>query len=330
MSKLHTLYPLKFDPILKDKIWGGSKLISLFNKPSQSKKLGESWELSGHQNDISIVSNGRLRGRDLNQLIMEYQGDLVGKRVYEKFGNTFPLLFKLIDASDYLSIQVHPDDVFAMEKHNSFGKTEMWYVVDVDEEEGGELIIGFKENYSKEEYLQALAEGKIENLLQRIKVKKGDVFFVPAGLVHTIGKGVVIAEVQQSSDISYRIYDYQRKDTHGNERELHNELALDVIDFSVINDPKVFYSSSINELATLVNCEYFTTNIIQFNEEFNRFYGKVDSFIVYMCMEGDFEIQSKQGNIHVTKGETVLIPAMIESVVLEPDKQTTLLEVYIG
>ncbi len=325
---MHTLYPLKFTPILKDKIWGGSKLSTLFNKESHSGKLGESWELSGYDDDVSVVSNGSLTGQNLNQLISEYKDKLVGNAVYEKFGNTFPLLFKLIDANDYLSIQVHPDDEVAMDRHQGFGKTEMWYVV--DSEDDGELIIGFKEDYSKETYLQALHEGKIEELLQSVKVKKGDVFFVPAGLVHAIGKGVVVAEIQQTSDLTYRIYDYQRKDAEGKERELHTDLALDVIDFSATSDPKTVYSSTLNELETLVSCEYFTTNIVQFNEQMNRYYGKVDSFVVYMCMEGEFEIVSDDMRVQVVKGETVMIPAELESVVLEPAGQVTILEVYIA
>lgn len=325
---MHTLYPLKFTPILKDKIWGGTKLSTLFNKISRSDKLGESWELSGYHDNVSVVINGNLKGQNLNQLIAKYKDKLVGNAVYEKFENTFPLLFKLIDANDDLSIQVHPDDEVAMEKHQGFGKTEMWYVI--DSEKDGELIIGFKEDYSKETYLQALNEGKIEELLQRVKVKKGDVFFIPAGLVHAIGKGVVLAEIQQTSDLTYRIYDYHRKDAEGKERELHTDLALDVIDFSATSDPKTVYSSALNELETLVSCEYFTTNIVQFNEQMNRYYGKVDSFIVYMCMKGEFEIVTEDKTVHVTKGETVMIPAEVESVVLEPAGHVTILEVYIA
>ncbi|MDD2286153.1 MAG: class I mannose-6-phosphate isomerase, partial [Paludibacter sp.] len=266
---MNTLYPLKFTPILKDKIWGGSTLKKLFNKPSETDKLGESWELSGYNGDISVASNGFLAGKSLGELIENYKGDLVGSQVYDRFGRTFPLLFKLIDANDNLSIQVHPGDEVALERHNSFGKTEMWYVIDAEPE--GELIIGFKKDCTKEAYLKALEDGNLGDLLQCVKVAKGDVLFIPAGLVHAIGKGVVLAEIQQTSDITYRIYDYNRLDENGKERDLHTEDVLDVIDFTASSDPKTPYTRSINELATLVSCEYFTTNIIRFNELFTRY-----------------------------------------------------------
>ncbi len=325
---MSTLYPLKFTPILKDKIWGGSKLNKLFNKPSDTGKLGESWELSGYDGDVSVVNNGNLAGKNLKDLIDKYKGDLVGNQVYERFGDVFPLLFKLIDANDNLSIQVHPGDEVAMERHNSFGKTEMWYIMDAEPD--GELIIGFKKDCTKEAYLKALEGGDLEGLLQSIKVTKGDVLFIPAGLVHAIGKGVVLAEIQQTSDITYRIYDYKRVDDNGKERDLHTQEALDVIDFSASSDPKTVYTRNINELATLVSCEYFTTNIIRFNEQFNRCYGKVDSFVAYMCMEGSFDIISNGTKTSVTKGETVLIPANVHEVKLKPQEEVTLLEVYVS
>jgi len=230
------LYPLKFQPILKDKIWGGKKLKNLFNKAAETDKLGESWELSGYENDESVVTNGFLAGNNLAELIEIYMDELVGDKVYNQYGLSFPLLFKLIDANENLSIQVHPGDEVAAERHNSYGKTEMWYVVDADPD--GKLIIGFTKDCTREEYLDALDNDKVEDLLQHVPVKKGDVFFIPAGLVHAIGKGVVVAEIQQSSDITYRIYDFKRVDEQGNERELHTEQALDVIDFTASLHPK--------------------------------------------------------------------------------------------
>ena len=231
------LYPLKFSPILKDKIWGGTKLKSLFNKPAETDKLGESWELSGYEGDESVVTNGFLKGNNLTELIEIYMGELIGDTIFDEYGMSFPLLFKLIDANENLSIQVHPGDEVAAERHNSYGKTEMWYVVDADP--GSELIIGFSEDCSRETYLDAMASDRVEDLLQKVPVKKGDVFFIPAGRVHAIGEGVVVAEIQQSSDITYRIYDYKRKDDNGNERELHTEQALDVINFEASKHPKL-------------------------------------------------------------------------------------------
>lgn len=325
---MKTLYPLKFTPILKEKIWGGDKLQKIFYKTSSANNIGESWELSAYADDVSVVSNGDLAGQTLTELIKLYREDLVGKNVYERFGNQFPLLFKLIAAQDDLSIQVHPDDEVALERHNSFGKTEMWYVLDAEPDR--ELIIGFQEDTTQEEYLHALSEGKLEDLLQKVKVKTGDVFFIPAGLVHAIGKGVVLAEIQQSSDLTYRIYDYKRVDEFGHERQLHTEEALDVIDYKASKEPKIIYSDALNELATLVSCKYFTTNLLRFNEKLQRFYGTLDSFVVYMCLDGGFEIIIEEQTIMVNKGETVLIPASILEVALLPEGEVTVLETYIN
>ncbi|MFA5046980.1 MAG: type I phosphomannose isomerase catalytic subunit, partial [Paludibacter sp.] len=283
------LYPLKFEPVLKDKIWGGTKLKSLFNKAATSDKLGESWELSGYEADESVVTNGFLTGNNLPELIEIYMGELVGDKIYDEFGLYFPLLFKLIDANENLSIQVHPGDEIAAERHNSFGKTEMWYVIDADP--GAVLIIGFKNDCSRDEYLDALEKGHVEDLLQKVPVTKGDVFFIPAGLVHAIGKGVVVAEIQQSSDITYRIYDFNRTDDQGNERELHTEEALDVIQFEASKNPKINYNLLTNEITPLVNCQYFTTSILHFNQYLTRNYASINSFVTYMCMEGNFVIE---------------------------------------
>ena len=321
------LYPLKFEPILKDKIWGGTKLQRLFNKKSSSRLLGESWELSDYDGEESVIANGFLAGNTLSEVIEVYMGELIGDRVFDKFGLSFPLLFKLIDANDDLSIQVHPDDEVAAQRHNSFGKTEMWYVVDADP--GAQLIIGFPKDSSKEEYLKALEEGETESILQKVDVSKGDVFFIPAGLIHAIGKGIVVAEIQQSSDLTYRIYDYNRKDDKGNERELHVEQALDVIDFQAAKEPKINYHSNLNEVENLVNNDFFTTNIIRFNKKIERNYVRLDSFVVYMCIEGSFNIRYDNEEITVEKGETVLIPAIFDQIILAPEKESTLLEVYI-
>jgi len=321
------LYPLKFTPILKDKIWGGTKLKNVFGKDATTDKLGESWELSGIEGEESVVVNGFLEGNNLSELIEIYMGDLVGDKVYDAFGLSFPLLFKLIDANENLSIQVHPGDEVAAERHNSFGKTEMWVVLQADE--NAELIIGFTNDCSKEEYLDALDTDKVEDLLQHVPIKSGDVFFIPAGLVHAIGKGAVVAEIQQSSDITYRIYDFKRVDDNGNERELHTEQALDVIDFTASKNPKTAYSPVLNQITPLVECEYFTTNMIQFDQPLTRNYGTIDSFVAYMCLEGSFIVETDDSKVIVNKGDTVLVPACLNEVGIIPDSKTTILEVYI-
>jgi len=252
---------------------------------------------------------------------------LIGDTVFDEYGLSFPLLFKLIDANENLSIQVHPGDEVAAERHNSYGKTEMWYVVDADK--GAELIIGFNDDCSRETYMKAMSEDKVEDLLHKVPVTKGDVFFIPAGRVHAIGKGVVVAEIQQSSDVTYRIYDYKRKDDNGNERELHTEQALDVINFEASKQPKTIYSPLLNETTPLITCDYFTTNMLRFNKSLERQYAKLDSFVAYMCLEGTFTIESEGEKTTVRKGDTVLIPASIDELCLIPDSEVTLLEVYV-
>jgi mannose-6-phosphate isomerase len=322
------LYPLKFEPILKDKIWGGKKLKTLFGKAAKTDKLGESWELSGFEGDESVVTNGFLAENNLTELIEIYMGDLVGDKIFDKFGLEFPLLFKLIDANENLSIQVHPDNETAAERHNSYGKTEMWYVVDADK--GAELIIGFTQDCTREDYLDAMEEDKVESILHKVPVTKGDVFFIPAGTVHSIGKGVVVAEIQQSSDITYRIYDYKRKDDQGNERELNTDLALDVINFTASKEPKTVYKTRLNEIIPLVDCEFFTTNLLRLDAAVTRNFALLDSFVVYMCLEGNLVIESNCEKTVINKGDTVLIPACINELGLIPENDVTLLEVYIS
>lgn len=323
-----SLYPLKFTPILKDKIWGGSKLKTVLNKDfSPLPNAGESWEISGVEGDISVVSNGFLAGNDLEELIEIYMGDLVGDQVYENFGVEFPLLIKFIDANDVLSIQVHPDDELSKERHNAYGKTEMWYVIEADK--GSELIVGFNQNISKEEYLAKLEEGKLEEILNNAPVKEGSCFFIPAGRVHAIGKGILLAEIQQTSDVTYRMYDFNRTDDAGNPRELHTELAVDAIDYSYEKKYETTYQTEINKTSELVRCPYFTTNILEFDQSVEKDYVELDSFVIYMCLEGDMDITYGEDSLTITKGESVLIPAIINNLTLTPKTKTKILEVYI-
>ncbi len=325
---MNKLYPLKFYPILKDKIWGGKKLREILNKDTHSDKVGESWELSGVNGNISIVSNGFLEGNNLQELIEVYMGDFVGDNVYEKFGTEFPLLIKFIDATDKLSIQVHPNDELAKKRHGTFGKTEMWYIVQADV--GGEIIIGFNQTLNKEKYIKHLHENSLMEILNIEKASVEDVFFLPAGRVHAIGKGLLLAEIQQTSDITYRIYDYERKDDKGNFRELHTDLALDSIDYNYYNQYKTDYEKKINGSSGIISCDYFTTNFIDFEEPIEKEYISLDSFIVYICTEGEYEIKYDINQfIHVKKGDTVLIPAMLKHLTLLPKQHTSLLEVYV-
>lgn len=324
------LYPLKFRPILKDKIWGGQKMATQLNKKfTHLPNAGESWEISGVEGDISEITNGILEGNSLQEAIEVYMGDLVGEKVYEKFGNEFPLLIKFIDANDDLSIQVHPDDKLSKERHNAYGKTEMWYIVQADKD--ASLISGFSAEVTKEEYIKHVENNSVESILNSETVKAGDVFFMPAGRVHAIGSGLLVAEIQQTSDVTYRIYDFNRKDDEGNTRELHTELAVDAIDYTLEDNYRTEYDSLKGVSSEIVSCQYFTTNILELTESLEKSYNDLDSFVIYMCLEGDYTVSWGDDNsIKVDKGESILIPASLENFNLTPDSgEVKLLEVYI-
>ena len=317
------LYPLQFFPIIKDRIWGGTKLKTVLNKTITSEISGESWEISTVPNDISIVKNGVLKDKSLNELIDSYPSEILGNQVYQRFGKQFPLLFKFIDAKSDLSIQVHPNDELAQKRHNSFGKTEMWYVMQADDE--ARLIVGFKYKSSPEEYLKNLQNKTLETILDSKKIAQGDVFFLATGTVHAIGAGTVIAEIQQTSDITYRIYDFDRVDANGNKRELQLDNAMDAINFNVVKS-KIEYPKQINQSNEVVHCPYFKTNFIALNEQLSIQNDK-DSFLVYMCVEGNFEIDLENQKYAYKKGDTVLIPAEIKDFKLLGN--ASLLEIYI-
>src|SRR5690554_6311487 len=323
------LYPLKFKPRYLPKIWGGNRLNTILGKDFGSlQNCGESWELSSVEDYVSEVSNGFLSGNSLTDLIEVYMGDIVGEKVFKKYGLEFPLLFKFIDANDDLSIQVHPNDKLSKERHNAYGKTEMWYVIHA--EEGALINSGFNRKVTKEQYLEQLENNTLTNLLHYDVVYPGDVFFIPAGRVHAIGKGVMLAEIQQTSDITYRIYDYDRKDAEGNLRELHNDLALDAIDFSYKEDYKTRYTTEKNASSPLVSSNYFTTNLLEFNKRIEKDYYRLDSFVVYMTLNGKFKIEYDEGEEIVEAGETVLIPAGMGAYHLTPlSDEVKTLEVYL-
>jgi mannose-6-phosphate isomerase len=327
---MEELYPLKFTPIYKEKIWGGSKIKSVLNKDFGSlPNCGESWELSGVEGNISVVSNGYLAGNSLEEIIEVYMGDLVGDRVFETYGNEFPLLIKFIDANDDLSIQVHPDDEMAAERHNSYGKTEMWYVLQADK--GAKLQSGFNQRVDQEKYLEKLEQVELTDILNFEEVGAGDVFFIPAGRVHAIGKGILLAEIQQTSDITYRIYDYDRRDAQGNPRELHTDLALDAIDYTLFAEYKTKYEVKPNKSVELASCKYFTTNVLELTAVVEKDYNKLDSFVIYICLDGELVVETESGSELVRKGETLLIPASIENVHLKPvTASVKILEVYVG
>ncbi|MBF8151096.1 class I mannose-6-phosphate isomerase [Winogradskyella sp. F6397] len=324
------LYPLKFQPILKDKIWGGEKLNQHFNKNSNSKNsnsknLGESWEISTVPNDISVVSNGELKGESLQDLVNNYKSAFLGEKNWDRFGNEFPLLIKFIDAKEDLSIQLHPNDELAKKRHNSFGKTEMWYVMQADK--NANLIVGFKGEVDKATYLEHLENNTLTEILNFDTVKEGDTYFIEAGRVHAIGAGVLLAEIQQTSDVTYRVYDWDRVDDEGNGRELHNDIAIDAFDFEMENDFRVDYQKEKNVSNDMVSCPFFTTNFMELTSDLD-IENTHDSFMIYMCVDGDVEVSVAGSSERISKGETILIPAKIRNFKLK-SSYGKLLEVYV-
>lgn len=323
------LYPLKFKTIYKDKIWGGNKIKTYLGKDfSPLPNCGETWEISGVKSDVSVVDGGALQGSSLADLLEQYKDELVGKKIYAKFGNIFPLLVKFIDANDWLSIQVHPDDELAKKRHNSFGKTEMWYIIESDP--GSTLITGFNQQVDEKVYLEKLNSGHLDDILNKETANAGDVFFLPAGRVHTIGKGLLLAEIQQTSDITYRIYDFDRVDDKGNKRELHTEEALAAIDYTVYPDYKTQYTPQKNEDVHIVTCPYFTTNVMDFTHGTTKDYSQLDSFVIHVCVEGAYTINYAGESYAVKMGECILLPNTVNNVEITTEAGFKILESYIA
>ncbi len=318
---------LKFHPILKEKVWGGKKLKTVLNKFSDSDKIGESWELSGLPGNVSVVSEGEFKGQTINHLISKYKEILVGQRVLEKYGENFPLLIKFIDAADDLSVQVHPNDETAQKLYGENGKNELWYIMDNDRD--SELILGLNKPLSKEEFRHSINKNTLTENLNSLKVKRGDIFFIPAGRIHAIKKGVLLAEIQQPSDITYRIFDWNRKGLDGKYRDLHVEEACMVADLKTEKSYLTKYPEKFNAFVQCVSNRYFTVNLLKFNREIIKDYTETDSFIVFLCTKGSFQLMYSGNEIKVSFGETILLPAVIKKIKLIPDKESELLEVYV-
>ena len=325
------MYPLKFDPIFKTIVWGGEKIAPYKGVETEQEHIGESWELSGVKGNESVVANGALKGRTIADLVKEYKGRLVGGHVYADTGDEFPLLIKFIDALADLSVQVHPNDELAAVRHGgSKGKTEMWYVVDA--EPGAHLLAGMTEEITPEEYERRVADGTITEVLARHDVHPGDVFFLPAGRIHAICGGCFIAEIQQTSDITYRIYDYGRLGLDGKPRQLHTELAKDAIDYKVYPDYRTEYTPVKDAENEVVSCKYFTTSIYDLSQAATKDLSDTDSFLVVMCLSGSgtltdaepvFDDDGRRGPtkghvIDLRQGETVLVPATSTGVTFKP------------
>ena len=324
---MNELYPLKFKPIFKEKIWGGDKIHAVFGMDyAPLPNCGEAWVLSGYGEEISVVTNGFLAENPLDELIDVYMGDLVGEAVFEQYGTKFPLLIKILNSDDWLSIQVHPDDTLAESRHNDLGKTEMWYVADA--EPGAQLISGFNQEMDAERYLAYLNNGTIREIMNYETVQKGDVYFMPAGRVHALGPGLLIFEIQQTSDLTYRIYDFDRVDDKGIARQLHTELALDAIDFTRHESYRTEYKPDFNKTVPVVESTYFNTSLVHFDKPVIKDYSGLDSFVILQCAEGKCSVEYENGSEILKAGEVLLIPAIMERIQIVPLAETKLLEIY--
>jgi len=324
---MNTLYPLKFRPLFREKIWGGQKMkTSLGIDFSPHPEIGEAWMLSGVPGFQTKVSNGFLKGNELNELLEIYMDDLAGEKTFAIHKDQFPILIKFIDANDWLSVQVHPNDTLAAKRKLGGGKTEMWYILDA--RPGAELITGFNRKISREYYMKNLKDKTLQNILNYETVKKGDVFYVPAGRVHALGPGILLAEIQQTSDTTYRIYDWDRVDEQGKSREMHTELAIDAIDFEIPPSYRTEYIMAENKSVNLVKSPYFHTNILDFNLPLIKDYSEIDSCVIFICIGGSAEIAFGSGKENISKGEVVLIPAILDKIALLPSHSCRILEVY--
>ena len=306
----------KFKPLLKQTIWGGNKIVAFKHIQSDLENVGESWEVSGVPGDESVVANGEYKGKTLNEVLAEMKQKLVGEENYKRFGDRFPLLIKFIDARQDLSIQVHPDDETAHRQGKAMGKTEMWYVMDSDED--ASLKVGLKKKITPEEYARMVEDDTICDALGNYQVKSGDCFFIPAGRIHAICSGSFIAEIQQTSDVTYRIYDYKRKDKNGNYRELHTKEAAEAIDYTVLDDYRTEYTPVKNEATQLVSCPLFTTAVYDLTEPMTLDYSELDSFVILIALKGEGSILMPSGETYsFCEGESILLPATTETVKVE-------------
>ena len=305
------LYPFLFEPNLHEVVWGGNKLRAYKGLEPSDNSIGESWEVSAVPTSTSIICNGEFKGKDLISVINENPEAILGKAVNEKYQGKLPLLVKFIDAKRDLSIQVHPNDEMAMREHGKMGKTEMWYIIKADE--GAHLYAGFNQEITPEEYQQRIADGTITEVLADHKVKPGDVFYLPAGRVHAICGGIMLAEVQQSSDVTYRIFDYNRPGMDGKPRELHTELAAKALDYHVEENYRTEYDSQLDKAVQIIDAPFFDVRVLDINKPMHRNMMKYDSFIITMCIKGDckIRIRSTQDEITLKEGNSALIPAAI-------------------
>ena len=316
---------LKFQPIFQYRIWGGEKLKTVLHKNYTETKIGESWEISGVPGNETLVGEGIHIGESLKSLTKSFGANFVGEKCFDQYGNEFPILIKFIDAAKPLSVQVHPDDALAKERHDSLGKNEMWFIM--DSEKGADLIVGFNKKMDKGSYQKSIADGALMSDLNSLPVEKGELYYLPAGRVHAIGQGVMLAEIQQTSDVTYRVYDYDRVDAiTGKKRELHVEESIDAIDFREVEEYRTVYPKDSNQSNLMIDTPYFKTNYIKASKELQLSYTENESFRIYICTEGKAVLKIENQEVEIKKGETILMAANEKSLTILPSSNVELLE----
>ena len=324
------LYPMLFEPNLHTKLWGSTHLTTWKELPAQPH-IGESWEVSAVPTSPSVITNGTWAGYTLNEVIRKMPEAMLGKTVATHYQNQLPILVKLIDTSDKLSVQVHPDDAMARRIHNQQGKSEMWYVIQAQEDAC--IYAGFQQELTPETYAEKVANGTIIDALAKHEVHAGDVFYLPAGRIHAIGKGVLLAEVQQTSDITYRIYDYDRLDLNGEKRELHTDLAAQALDYTVYPNYRNAYQDQIDEASPCLDTEHFSVRVLSLTNPMRRNMVTYDSFVIATCVQGQctIRIRSTHDEVSLREGFSCLIPAAIADYDIIPNTaENKLLESYIN
>lgn len=330
------LYPLRFRPILKQAIWGGNRILPFKRLDEKQEGVGECWEISAIPGSESIVSEGPLQGTALPDLLDLYKSDIVGHENYRKFGNTFPLLIKFIDAYRDLSIQVHPNDEIARRKHQSLGKAEMWYIMDAAPD--ATLINGIKHPISYTDLEKHITDNSLTDVLQKHQVSPGNVYYIPAGRIHAIGGGIFLVEIQETSNVTYRIFDYNRKDHHGNPRELHTQLAQEAIDYKIYDNYQTHYQAQKNQPTELLSTPHFTTTLYELTQSMQCDYSELDSFVIYICLEGNCRLQTQisgaidgtSETVHTLQpGDTILLPAITRKTFISPQEHCKLLETFV-
>lgn len=307
---------LQFNALLKTTIWGGEEVTALKKLENAPEQVGESWEISGVPGNETVVADGEFKGETLEKLIGRFGAELVGKRNLERYGTTFPLLIKFISAAQDLSIQVHPDDAMAQRMGHPYGKTEMWYIVHT--QPGASLCSGFNADFSADGYTESLADGTLMNHLSRHETRPGDCFFIPAGRIHSIGAGNFLVEIQQSSNDTFRVYDFDRTDAEGHKRELHVAQAREALDYKAYPEYRTQYEPRPNDCTPLVDCPQFTTRLYELTAPLKADYTDIDSFVILIAFEGAATLRYAEGELTLRAGESVLFPATTEGVEIVP------------